>query len=294
MIKVTFDSKGTNLVGNLYVPDNLSQPTPAVVIIGPMTFVKEQSPTEYAKRIVKEGLIALTFDVRYRGESGGNPRNYENPTAKVEDVMSAISFLTSRPEVDTNKIVALGICAGSGVMSKAASLDERIKVLTTLAGQYRDPESDVAWLGEDGLAARLEKGKAAKAKFEATGEVESIDAVDPVRMDVAMPGKVVWDYYGKWAEMGKWENRYAVMSDADLLTFETATAAQNIKQPYLMIHSDNSFIPDAARRHFERVPGNDKKLLWEGQNGHLQYYNDPVVIDNAANNIAAWYREHLY
>ncbi|QMS86253.1 alpha/beta hydrolase (plasmid) [Nostoc edaphicum CCNP1411] len=294
MIKVTFDSKGTNLVGNLYIPDNLSEPTPAVVIIGPMTFVKEQSPTEYAKRLVKEGFITLTFDARYRGESGGSPRNYENPMAKVEDVTSAINFLISRQEVNANNIMGLGICAGSGVMSKAASSDQRIKVLATVAGHYRDQESDLAWLGTDGLAARLEKSKAAKAKFEEIGEVEYIDAVDPVRTDVAMPGKAVWDYYGKWAEMGKWENRYAVISDIDLLAFETATAAQKIKQPYLMIHSDNSFIPDAAHRHFERVPGNDKKLLWEGQNSHLQYYDDPVVIDNAVKNIADWYNQHLH
>ncbi len=81
--KVTFESHGETLVGNLYLPE--TEKNAAVVLLGPMTFQKEQAPTEYARRLAKMGFAALVFDPRYRGESGGAPRYWENPRAKVED-----------------------------------------------------------------------------------------------------------------------------------------------------------------------------------------------------------------
>jgi uncharacterized protein len=293
VLKVSFKSEGIDLVGNMYVPDDYPRPTPAIVIIGPMTYVKEQAPTEYAKRLVKRGFTVLVFDARYRGESEGEPRAYENPMAKVADIQAAVDYLETRPEVDPDRIAGLAICQGSSEMIRAAADDGRIKVLATLAGQYRDHQGDVDWLGEEGLAQRRQKGERAKLKFEQTGEIDYVPAVDPVRADVGMPGQIVWDWYHVWADRGIWENRYAVMSDADLLAYESASAAERLHKPYLMIHSDNSFLPSAARRHFDLVPSAAKRLLWEGETGHLQYYDDPMVIDSAVENIAAWFNQHL-
>jgi pimeloyl-ACP methyl ester carboxylesterase len=293
VLKVSFNSEGIELVGNLHIPDNCSKPTPAVVIIGPMTYVKEQAPTEYAKRLAQHGFTALVFDARYRGESGGEPRAYENPMDKVADIHAAIDYLVTRPEIDPDRIAGLAICQGSSEMIRAAADDDRIKVLATLAGQYRDHQGDVDWLGEAGLVERRQKGEQAKKKFEQTGEVDYVPAIDPVRADVGMPGKIVWDWYHVWADQGVWENRYAVMSDADLLAYESASAAERLHKPYLMIHSDNSFLPSAARRHFDLIPHADKQLLWGGETGHLQYYDDPVVIDNAIENIVAWFNKYL-
>ena len=52
---------------------------------------------------------------------------------------------------------------------------------------------------------------------------------------------------------GTWENKYAVMSDADPLEYESASAVQRLSKSYLMIRSDNSFLPNTARRQFEMV-----------------------------------------
>jgi hypothetical protein len=50
-----------------------------------------------------------------------------------------------------------------------------------------------------------------------------------------------------------WENRYAVMSDAELFSYESISAARQLTKPYLMIHSDYSFLPDVARRHYDAI-----------------------------------------
>jgi hypothetical protein len=288
--KVRFDSAepGVSLVGDLHSPTVPAADSAAFVIIGPMTFQKEQAPTEYARRLAALGHTALAFDTRYRGESGGEPRAYENPYHKVADVISAAAFLRAQPGVNAERLIGLGICQGSSEMLRAVAEDDAIKAGVTLAGQYRDREGDVAWLTEEGYAARLAKGKAAKAKYEATGEIDYVAGVDEFDMDVGMPGKFVWDWYHVWADIGLWDNRYAVMSDADLLPYESISAARKLTKPYLMIHSDNSFLPEAARRYFEAMPSKDKALLWEGETPHLSYYDQPDVLDRTVASIVDW------
>jgi uncharacterized protein len=295
MERVAFPGQeGTELVGHLYVPEGPGGPFPAVPILGPETFVKEQAPTQYAKRLANDGFVALAFDPRYAGESGGEPRRWENPFHKAEDVRSAIDFLVSRQEVDAERMAAMAICQGSSAMIRAAADDERIKALATAAGHYRDHEGDLMWRGsEEALASLRKRGEEARRKYEETGEVDYVPAVDPERTDVGMPGRIVYDWYAPWAEAGIWENRYAVMSDADLFSYESFSAIERLDKPYLMIHSDNSFLPSAARRHFDAVPAEDKRLQWEGETGHFQYYDDPAVMDRTVSLVADWFRTHL-
>lgn len=293
MEKIHFRSGETTLTGNLYLPDKLDVPVPAITLIGPMTYVKEQAPTNYAIRLAQRGFAALVFDCRYRGESGGEPRAYENPLHKVADIRAAVEFLATRPEVDADKLAGLGICQGSSEMLRAVADEPLIKVTATVAGQYRDHEGDIAWLGEDGYASRLAAGQKAKQLYEQTRDVQYVPGVDKTDPNVGMPGELVWGWYNGWAERGVWENFYAVMSDADLLPYESLSAAQRMRTPYLMIHSDNCMLPDAARRHFDAMPTGDKKLLWEGQTRHLQYYDDPTIVDPAVKNIADWFNQHL-
>lgn len=290
--KVTFGSQGEQLVGNIYAPES-DERLPAVVLLGPMTFQKEQVPTEYAKRLAALGFVALVFDPRYRGESGGEPRCWENPQAKVEDVKSAVDFLAAHPQVDANRIVALAICQGSSEMLPAAAEDERILALATVAGHYRDYEGDIAWLTEDGYQKHLENGESAARKYKETGEVDYVPAVDKTRPDVGMPGELVWSWYHIWADKGLWENRYAVMSDADLLKYESISSAQKMIKPWLMIHSDACMLPDAAKRHFDAAPSREKELSWEGDTAHLRYYDDPVIVDPTAQKIAGFFRRHI-
>ena len=95
-----------------------------------------------------------------------------------------------------------------------------------------------------------------------------------------------------WADRGVWENRYAVMSD-DLLNFESLSAAQRLTTPWLMVHSDQCMLPDAAKRHFDAAPIADKQLAWEGDARHLHFYDHPEVIDPTLDKIGAWFTAHL-
>ncbi|KAL7796008.1 Alpha/Beta hydrolase protein [Trichoderma ceciliae] len=134
--KVFFPAFQLQICGELFTPEPGSpdRKGAAVVVSHPMTGVKEQTSTDYAKAISKAGFYALTFDAGYQGESSGEPRGLEAPHQRVEDIKSAVSYLTSlRGRVDAKRIGLLGICASGGYASYATQSDSRIKCLATVS-----------------------------------------------------------------------------------------------------------------------------------------------------------------
>ena len=131
MERVTFQNKGNTVVGNLFKPAGFEQGTkyPAIVVTHPFGAVKEQVPTTYAELLAAQGFITLVFDASYQGESGGEPHFSELPAVRVEDIRCAVDFLSIHPDVDEDRIGALGICAGGGYTVNAAQTEMRIKAV---------------------------------------------------------------------------------------------------------------------------------------------------------------------
>ncbi len=77
MEKVEFSGDGPTLRGNLYLPDGGGN-TPAVVVAGTWTSVKELMADRYAERLAAQGIAALSFDFAGFGESDGQPREVED------------------------------------------------------------------------------------------------------------------------------------------------------------------------------------------------------------------------
>lgn len=130
---VKFKNRTWLMAGNVYKPKNANGKLTAIVIGHPSGGVKEQTAGVYGAMLAKLGFLTLTFDASYQGESGGEPRYLEDPQMRVEDIRCAVDYLTTREDVNTDKIGAMGMCASGGYVVNAAQTDLRIKAIATVS-----------------------------------------------------------------------------------------------------------------------------------------------------------------
>jgi uncharacterized protein len=281
--RVTFQSEGVNMVGNLFLPQSyrVGQKLPTVIVTGTWTSVKEMMANTYARKLADQGFAALTFDFRFYGESGGAPRNYENPTAKALDIRNAARYLQTVSAVDGSKIGGLAVCASAGYMAQAIADGASIKSFVTSAAWFHNAElARAIYGGAEGVQAKLEAAKAARAKFNQTGVVDYVPAYSTTDKNAAMFGE--FDYYGNAKRGGipQWGNQFAVMAWENWLNYDPIQYATRITAPTLVIHSDNAALPQGARAFFDGLKG-PKNMFWT-QGAHFDFYDNDAEVSRAA------------
>jgi dienelactone hydrolase len=289
--RVTFTSGGERIVGTLFRPEGVSGPLPGVVVAGSWTTVKEQMAELYARELAARGFAALAFDFRNWGESGGQVRDYESPAMKIADIKEAAAFLARQPGVRPGGVGGLGVCASAGYMAHAVADGSDIRSFGTVANWLHDTNSARTLYGER-YDRFLGQGRQAKAKFDRSGEVDYVPAfsqTDPnAAMQMDQPG-----YYGDPARgaVRQWPNRFAVMSWPEWLTFDALAPAERIRVPTLMIHSDQSALPDNARKFHAALKG-PKALYWM-QGMHLDFYDRAPLVAESMDVMATHFQRTL-
>src|SRR5262249_45003678 len=179
-----FTSAGNRLAGVLYLP--AEQVVAAVVTTGPLTSVKEQATGAYARALAERGFAAVAFDHRTFGESEGEPRQFEHPGGKADDVRAAVTALRADDRTRDLPVVAVGVCAGGGYMAKAVADDPRIRAFAGVAGYYSDAAA-FAESSPDAYQESINRGLAAEKRWRETGAAPSSPAGAPRRRDLAHP-----------------------------------------------------------------------------------------------------------
>jgi fermentation-respiration switch protein FrsA (DUF1100 family) len=154
---VIFNKGSLKIAGNLYLPEKMepNKKYPAIVVVHPGGGVKEQTAGLYAQKLSQQGFIALAFDAAHQGASEGFPRFLEDPAARVEDIRSAVDYLTTLSYVEADKIGALGICAGGGYAISAAQTEHRIKAVAGVSAVDIGLTFRTGWDGKGSLADQI-------------------------------------------------------------------------------------------------------------------------------------------
>jgi fermentation-respiration switch protein FrsA (DUF1100 family) len=298
---VSFDSAGIEIAGHLYTPDESHVgPRPAIVVGHPGSGVKEQAAGLYALRLSEQGFVALAFDAAYQGESGGTPRGLEDPAHRVEDLKAAVSFLTTRHEVDPDRIGALGICASGGYSLAAAATDHRIKAVGTvsavdIARQFRE--------GADGtqnpavIQGMLDAAAAARTA-EARGEgLQAFKLFPDTEQEARQGGAHVyegWEYYCTPRAQHPRSAKSLTWSSIDHIAFFDAFRCVSLigQRPLLMIVGRAAVTSWMSIQAFQNATG-PKELHWIDGASHNDLYDKEQYVGPAVTKLTGFFTKNL-
>jgi fermentation-respiration switch protein FrsA (DUF1100 family) len=290
---VEFDAEGgVKLRGWLLLPDGPG-PHPAVTMAHGYAGVKEHGLERFARAFADGGFVVLIHDHRGFGASDGEPREDVDPWRQIADWRRAISFLESRPEVDSRRIGLWGTSYAGGHAIVLGATDRRLRCVVAQVPTISGYEQGLRRVAPDDVAA-LEDSFAEDERAQARGEPPRYQAI--VSADPAVPAAYrapeAIDFYRQPVPEGIWENTVTVRSARAARMYEPGVWIDRISPtPLLMVvgRSDTITLTDLALAAYERALEPKRLELIPG--GHF----DPYLSDFAQSSRAAleWFGAHL-
>lgn len=285
--KVTFTNRyGITLAADLYIPRNAEGKLPAIAVSGPFGAVKEQVSGLYAQTMAERGFLAIAFDPSYTGESGGTPRYVASPDINTEDFCAAVDFLSTRDDVDPERIGIIGICGWGGLALNAAAIDTRIKA-TVASTMY-----DMSRVNANGyfdamdadqryeLRKQLNAQRTADAKngtYELGGGV-----VDPLPDDAPQFVRDYHDYYkterGYHARSLNSNGGWNKTSALSFINMPILSYSDEIRSAVLLVHGEKAHSRYFSEDAFEKLKGDNKHLRIIPGASHVDLYDRTEII----------------
>jgi uncharacterized protein len=288
---ITFTSNGNQLLGHLYLPDELKagERVPAVVVVGPASSTKGQAAAVYAGRLSALGYAAVAFDHTSYGESAGFPRTDEDPFTKIEDIKSAVTFLAGRPEADPSRIAAVGVCAGGGYAPAAAVADRRIRAVATASGL---PDLRATIMAAGDWHEIMAAAQTAREVFSQTGRPAYVPFLADGQLD-------------EWRENGKkfyltdrnqdpaWRNQTLLWSYDKMIQFSAVDTADLLTPtPLLVIAGDQAETLWQSQALYDKAQEPKELNLIKGGK-HFDLYDLPEYVTPAIAKIDSFFKQHL-
>lgn len=291
---ISISAEGTTLRGWLYLPPGASAKVPVVILAHGLTAVKEMGLHRFAEAFAAAGLAALVYDHRNFGASDGTPRQELDPVAQVRDFRHVITYATTRPELDAERIGIWGSSFAGGHVLVVAATDRRVKCVVSQLPYcgHRNLQRLIRADVLPGLRALLDADRAQRFQGGAPAmlPVVSEDPLGPC----ALPSRDAWEWFSRTSQdhAPNWVNAMTLRSLEMAMDYEPASYIRRISPtPLLMIvaRADHVTVADEALSAYADALEPKRLVLLDG--GHFDAYEAEFARASAA--ATDWFSEHL-
>jgi dienelactone hydrolase len=125
-------SGGLTCRGWLYRPDAHPTAQPGIVMATGFSGVKDVRLQPFAERCGADGFAVLLFDFRHLGAKDGGPRGHVLAHTQLDDLRTALDFLSTQAGVDADSLALWRTSYGGGHAPLLGALDPRVKAVTPM------------------------------------------------------------------------------------------------------------------------------------------------------------------
>jgi len=138
---------GLYVPANLYIPDNIKKPTPAILYVCGHSLTQKVGYQPYPAKLAELGFVCLIIETIQRGEVEGEhwgpyangwfnwySRGYNSGGVELWNGIRGLDLLASRAEVDVERMGVTGISGGGSQSWYIAAADPRIKAVAPVCG----------------------------------------------------------------------------------------------------------------------------------------------------------------
>jgi pimeloyl-ACP methyl ester carboxylesterase len=237
--KITFRSDALALAGVVTGPDGLAatERRPGVVIMHGFGGHKNGPQQRWSsKQLAEWGYVCLRFDFRGCGESEGD-QGLVRPDIQIADAGNAVSYMLSRPDVDSERILLIGTSYGASVAVCAAARDARVSAVIAQGGWgigenlFRSLHNTPETWGR--FTRMVEDGRAAKAQGRPWPRAHRYDIVPvPEGLRANIDGPSTFDFSVETADA--------------FLSFNPETDIAHVSpRPVMLIHAAEDLVVPA-------------------------------------------------
>jgi len=292
---IEFSAEDVTLRGWFYPAQGPGTSHPTIVMAHGYSAVKEMYLDRYAEVFAAAGLNALVFDNRNFGASDGEPRQEIDPWAQIRDYRHAITYATTLPEVDVNRIGVWGSSYSGGHVLVVGAQDRRVKAVVSQAALVDGYQNFRRLVRPDFIAGFQEQFDADRlARFHGQPPaMVPVVAEDPLAPSaLPTPDSYQWFTESHNRMAPSWRNEVTLRSVEMLGEYVPASFIEYISPtPLLLLPAVNDVLTptDLAIAAYEKAREPKRIEILPG--GHFDIYTKG--FDQSSSLARDWFTKHL-
>ena len=217
---------------------------------------------------------------------------------RVNDIYSAVDYLTTLRYIDADRIGAIGICAGSGATVKAAMTERRIKALATISAVDVGAAGRKGWDGKSTNDQISMLDAVAKQRTaEANGATPMYVPYVPEVGDKTAPKDLqeAADYYQTpRGQHPNAPNKMLFTSQGAAILFDGFGQAEKLlTQPLLIIAGSEAGSLWHSQELNRKAASKNKQLFIVQGATHMDLYDIPKYVNQAVAKMTSFFNQNL-